>query len=359
MRADLEEMIPFHPLADVLPLLSQKQYGELVESIKVQGLLEPITLYEDKILDGRNRYRACLDASVKPVTEDFKGKDPIAFVLGKNLHRRHLTVGQRAMVAAKYAKLPKGDVWKGVSGARNRASSLTRKEAAELLSISEYAVDQAKVVHANGTPEEIASVVDGKVRLNRVFKRVNGRKKAKAVEKFQKFQENNKRHHGSKIAIPKGFATISAAARAGIRVEQAGGSKSAGIKASGLTSQTYDGARDIVLLNDRDGLSNADRVLVKEAMHRLDVLHTIGSAAKLIKPIVRKVWGRKGQRFKTDKKRLEEFSSAVSFVWTSCTTAAEKEVPLLNSEQREEAITQLTEAIKALVRLRTRIKGGE
>lgn len=56
----------FHEIANVFPLLEGEDYSKLVEDIREHGLLDAITLYEDKILDGRNRYRACLDAGVEP-----------------------------------------------------------------------------------------------------------------------------------------------------------------------------------------------------------------------------------------------------------------------------------------------------
>jgi ParB-like chromosome segregation protein Spo0J len=47
-----------HPLADVMPAMSESEYQDLLADIKANGLLEPITLYENKILDGRHRLRA-------------------------------------------------------------------------------------------------------------------------------------------------------------------------------------------------------------------------------------------------------------------------------------------------------------
>ncbi len=38
---------------------------------------DPITLLGGAILDGRNRYRACLKAGVAPKTEPFTGRDPV------------------------------------------------------------------------------------------------------------------------------------------------------------------------------------------------------------------------------------------------------------------------------------------
>jgi ParB-like chromosome segregation protein Spo0J len=51
-----------HLLASIFPILDPKgdAFTTLVEDIKDNGLQEPIVLYEGKILDGRNRCRACI-----------------------------------------------------------------------------------------------------------------------------------------------------------------------------------------------------------------------------------------------------------------------------------------------------------
>ena len=84
-----------HPLAEIFPLMEGTALAELTADIKAHGLREPIVLFEDKILDGRNRYAACLAAEVEPRFIPYLEDDPHSFVLSLNLHRRHLTQEQK------------------------------------------------------------------------------------------------------------------------------------------------------------------------------------------------------------------------------------------------------------------------
>ncbi|HMA70224.1 MAG TPA: hypothetical protein VKP67_01840 [Xanthobacteraceae bacterium] len=51
-------MIEFHLLANIFPLLKGADFDALVADIQAHGARDKITMYEGKILDGRNRYRA-------------------------------------------------------------------------------------------------------------------------------------------------------------------------------------------------------------------------------------------------------------------------------------------------------------
>ena len=103
----------FHPLADMFPLMEGEEFDSLVADIKANGQREPITLYQGKILDGRNRYRACLAAGMAPRLCGHKDDcayigNPVAYVISKNIHRRHLTAENKRDLIAELLKAQPG-----------------------------------------------------------------------------------------------------------------------------------------------------------------------------------------------------------------------------------------------------------
>jgi len=89
--------IKTHPAADSFPMMDKDRYGELVENIREYGQLEPITLCDGMILDGRNRYKACLELGIEPKTRNYNG-DPWAYVWSMNGERRDLVAEQRYLI---------------------------------------------------------------------------------------------------------------------------------------------------------------------------------------------------------------------------------------------------------------------
>jgi ParB-like chromosome segregation protein Spo0J len=106
----------FHPLADIFPLMEGAEFDALVADIKANGLRDNIDLYQGMIIDGRNRYRACLKAGVTcrahevlvraGCSLDLLADDAaaLAYVISKNIHRRHLTADQKRDLIAKLLK---------------------------------------------------------------------------------------------------------------------------------------------------------------------------------------------------------------------------------------------------------------
>lgn len=100
LAARMEQVPDPHPLALLVPGMGNDEYTALVDDIARNGLLHPIVLYEDKILDGRHRARACVEAGRDLLATTYDGDTPLAHVVSLNLSRRHLTGDQRAALGA-------------------------------------------------------------------------------------------------------------------------------------------------------------------------------------------------------------------------------------------------------------------
>ena len=92
----------YHEVADIFPMMSGDEYDALKADIAQNGQREPIWLHPDgRIVDGRNRHRACVDLNIAPHFRTWDGTGSlVSLVVSLNLHRRHLTSGQKAIIAA-------------------------------------------------------------------------------------------------------------------------------------------------------------------------------------------------------------------------------------------------------------------
>ena len=149
MTGPNESVRPCHPVAEAFPIMTGAEFDRLVEDIRGHGLREAIWLdAQGRILDGRNRDRACRLAAVPPAYRVYDGDDPTAFVVSLNLHRRHLSESQRAMVAARLVNIRQGQIGK------HRAISETQicvSEASDLVNTSKRSVNNARRVGDKGS----------------------------------------------------------------------------------------------------------------------------------------------------------------------------------------------------------------
>lgn len=155
-----------HPAADVFPMMSKDERRKLAADIKANGLKDPIVIDKKtkKLVDGRNRLRACLDLGIRPHAVQVlfdDDDDVITFVLSKNVHRRHLTESQLALVAEGLATLGQG---RRKAGAR---PSMTQQQAGRLLGVSERSVRAARELKESGRKDLVAAVAAGEVSLSR------------------------------------------------------------------------------------------------------------------------------------------------------------------------------------------------
>ena len=132
-----------HPAAAMFPIMSGREFDELVEDVRVNGLREPVVVRGDQLVDGRNRVRACAAAGVAPeVRELERGTDVASWVMSVNVHRRHLDASQRALLASRLSAL---------------SGEVTLIQAGELMGVSRASVARAAAVEKGPEPLRAAA----------------------------------------------------------------------------------------------------------------------------------------------------------------------------------------------------------
>lgn len=101
MKMSKDTRIEFHPVANIFPMMTENEFESLKDNIEENGLIQPIYLFKGQIIDGRNRYLACLERGVEPIFRNYEGaeSDLLTFVISLNLQRRHLNTSQKACLA--------------------------------------------------------------------------------------------------------------------------------------------------------------------------------------------------------------------------------------------------------------------
>ncbi len=155
-----------HPVAALFPLLEGDAFESFKCDIAAHGLRESIWLHEGQIIDGRNRYRACLETGTTPTFRQWNGQGSlVAFVISLNLHRRHLDESQRAMVGARIANLRLGANQHKKEGSSFELP-ISQPEAEKLLNVGTASVKRGRVVLERGAPELISAVDAGKIAVS-------------------------------------------------------------------------------------------------------------------------------------------------------------------------------------------------
>lgn len=170
----------FHPAANLFAVLPDNQLDKLADDIAANGLLTPIQLCEGKIIDGRNRYKACLLRNPKAIrTIEVNPADPVAYVLSLNMHRRHLTETQKSLVAAKAEEVYKAKAKQRQRGGQGgvllkenlpEATGQARDQAGAAVGVSGKSVDYASAVLKNGSPKLVEACEKGQVAISSAAK---------------------------------------------------------------------------------------------------------------------------------------------------------------------------------------------
>lgn len=190
----------FHEIANAFPYISGDAYATLKEDIRANGIIEPIHIFEGKIIDGRNRYRVAKELGLTDIpTREYDGDNPVAFVQSMNLHRRQLTPSQKAAAAAFLAEFKQGQhdeeyetqdaIAKKLGISRRmvvEAVSLKKKADSELIErvkAGDISLHNATAIARMNSEDQKLIVSEGNERVKEVAKKIKNMTKGQGRKK--------------------------------------------------------------------------------------------------------------------------------------------------------------------------------
>lgn len=193
-------MLAKHDL-NLYPEITVEELEELKTSLSAgYDKTFPIIEYENKVLDGWNRYRACLTIGIDPVLVHFHGtrQDALELVIRSN-KRRNLTAGQRACLAAEYEPVFAAEAKKrmlaGVKAdpaQKIAEGGEAREQAGEMFGVNRQYVSDAKKLR-DEAPEQFERVKNGKDTLVSVKKKIKKERMLAAIKETEKLPETKYR----------------------------------------------------------------------------------------------------------------------------------------------------------------------
>jgi hypothetical protein len=158
-----------HPLAQMIPLITPGDLDRLIDDIMANGVNEPLDMYQGRVLDGRNRLAVASVLGVPVQLREFDGDEAAAktLVWSKNVARRHLTIPQLALAAARFGLIADAQARPGARRAADAtgpapwASQVSRQLGGAVSPRTLERFDDARVTEA---PDTVARIESGALR---------------------------------------------------------------------------------------------------------------------------------------------------------------------------------------------------
>ncbi|GAC1610665.1 MAG: MT-A70 family methyltransferase [Aquirhabdus sp.] len=160
MHTTTSTPLTIHSAAYLFPQMSEEDYCQLKDDIRLHGQQLPILVQNGQLIDGRHRYRACRELGLTPKIEEIAiDASAERLVVSCNLQRRHLNESQRAIIAARLSTMT-------VGSNQHTARAVSQQQAASDLNVSVDSLQRAKTVLNLGADQLIQSVEVGQLDVN-------------------------------------------------------------------------------------------------------------------------------------------------------------------------------------------------
>jgi ParB-like chromosome segregation protein Spo0J len=192
----------------MLPKMSEEEFAELKKSIETEGQHYSIIANEDlEVLDGHNRYRACVELGIEPDFEVRHFDDKLLekkFVIEANLRRRHLNNFQlvelavplleieKALAKKRQAKAPilsEEDVQLGLKPEEVELPHPKAENVARRAGVSTSTFERGKRILESASEEDKQKLREGKVSISKVYHEIVAPEEEKIEEAMPAINE--------------------------------------------------------------------------------------------------------------------------------------------------------------------------
>jgi DNA modification methylase len=172
-------MYKSHPAANEFPLFNAARLAELSKDILKNGQREAIKLFDNQIVDGRNRYQACKMAGVEPKFDTLTGVDPWSYVWSLNGERRDLTADQRYLIWKSCSE--QSSAWQAE---RQRIQDEANEKRSEATKAQPRGEDGTRLASYQVVPHIVAAPGDKQVERTSAAKAIASKTNRGAVERM-------------------------------------------------------------------------------------------------------------------------------------------------------------------------------
>ena len=207
---------------NLIPPLTQSEYDLLEVSILAEGCRDALVVWDDRIVDGHNRYEICQkhDIGFQTVERTFADRDEAKiWIIQNQFARRNLDAWQRSKLALKLkpliaAKAKERQEKAGKEHGRGQDEKLpqksakaidTREELAKAAGVSHDTIAKAEKIDAEATPEQKEKLDKGEASINQVYGQVRTkerREKQAAMKEAVKEQLIPEKKYGTIVIDP-------------------------------------------------------------------------------------------------------------------------------------------------------------
>lgn len=208
-----------HP-SNNFPDMQDCEYQSLKQSIQENGQLKEIELDEGKIVDGRHRYKACIELGIEPKTKPYKGEMPVDEYIIVCNQRRNITICQRACLSSLHYKkivpspqIARQKMWEsrraGITKEENKSNN-TLMIVRDLFRIGSGTIGRANYVYDYNRPL-FDRVLAGKEKLVKAYRTTRHKMAVKKILKPKPGRESSCIRNvvnSSSIVIPNCFDSL-------------------------------------------------------------------------------------------------------------------------------------------------------